>query len=110
MNKNFQKPTTNSDFMRELEGILHNGETLFKNAGKQIWNEYLTARQYLGLQVKPSTADAEHGLTSLEESIIMQARKMSRSSDHFVQQHPWRAVAAGVCIGLVIGALVADRR
>ncbi|MES2832541.1 MAG: hypothetical protein V4695_11170 [Pseudomonadota bacterium] len=96
--------------MRELQSILQNGEALFKNAGQQLWQEYLTARECLGLQMNTPTSNALHGLTSLEESVLMRAREIVRESDNFVKRHPWRVAAAGVCIGLMVGAIIAERR
>jgi len=110
MNQNLRKTVTRHDFASDLRSILQDGETLFKDAGQQIWNEYLAARECLGLRVGTPTSDARHGLTSVEESILTQAREVARHSDDFVRQHPWRAAAAGVCIGLVIGAIVANHR
>ena len=110
MNNNFQKTVTSRDFMRDLQDILQDGESLLKNAGQQVWNEYLAARECLGLRVNTPTSDARHGLTAVEESILMQAKEIARHSDQFVRQNPWRAAAAGVCIGVVIGAIAADRR
>ncbi len=110
MNHNLNKSATSQDFMRELQGILHEGETLFRNAGQQIWNEYLAARECIGLKVDTRANGTRYGLTSIEESVLMQAQKVARQSNEFVKQHPWRAAAAGICIGLVIGAIVSDRR
>lgn len=110
MNYNLQKSVNSHDFMRELQRILQDGETLFKNAGQQLWDEYLSAREMLGLQVNTPTINARHGLSSIEESVLMQAQKIAAESSDFIKQHPWRAAAAGVCLGLVIGAIVAERR
>jgi len=110
MNTHSQKSVTSRDFMHDLQAILRDGENLFKGAGQQLWNEYLAARECLGLSINTPTPAARHGLTSLEESILMQARGLVNGANAFVKQNPWRVAAAGICIGLVIGAVVAERR
>ena len=106
MDENIQKTATSRDFARDLQSMLHEAESLLKNAGQQIRNEYRAAQEHVSTSVNASISDAKQGLTTVEDSVLRRARDAAKTSNDFVQGHPWQTVVAGVCVGFLIGVVV----
>jgi ElaB/YqjD/DUF883 family membrane-anchored ribosome-binding protein len=48
-------------------------------------------------------------LRKLEDSIIAHSREAAETVDVYVRDNPWKAVAAGAALGLLIGTLISRK-
>ena len=106
MDESIQKTSSRSDFMRDLQSMLHEGESLLKNAGKQIRKEYRSARDRVASTVAQPVGEVSQGLSTVQDSLFARTRSAVRDTDRYVQDHPWQAAAAGACIGFVLGIVI----
>lgn len=106
MEESIQKTSTRSDFMRDLQDMLHEGEALLKNAGQQLRKEYRSAREKVAASVAPTTGEVSQVLTTVEDSLFDRTRSAARGTDRYVQDHPWQAAAIGACLGFVVGIVI----
>lgn len=109
MDENIQTTATSRAFARDLQSMLREAEALLKNAGQQIRNEFRTVSDQITSTVSTSLSDAKKGLDTVEENVVTRTRNAARTTDSFVQDHPWQAVMAGVCAGFLIGLVMARR-
>lgn len=106
MDETIQKTSTRSDFMRDLQSMLHEGEAMLKNAGQQLRKEYRSAREKVASGPAPATSEVSQGLSTVEDSVLARTRSAVRNTDRFVQDHPWQAAVAGACLGLIVGIVI----
>ena len=106
MDESIQKTSTRSDFMRDLQSMLHEGEAMLKNAGQQLRKEYRNAREKVTASVAPATSEVSQGLSTVDDSLFTRTRSAARSTDRFVQDHPWQAAVAGACLGFIVGVVI----
>ena len=106
MDESLQKTSTGSDFMRDLQIMLHEGEAMLKNAGQQLRKEYRDAREKVPSSTSPAASEVSHGLSTVEDSLFARTRSAARDTNRFVQEHPWQAAAAGICVGFIAGMVI----
>ena len=109
MEENIQTTATSRAFARELQSMIKEAENLLRNAGQQIRNEYRTVKDQVASTVTTSLADAKQGYSSVEESVLTRTRNAAQSTNRFVQDHPWQALAIGAGAGFIAGMIVARR-
>ena len=63
----------------------------------------------LSERLQQRLADAKHSLLTLQASATEKAKAAGHATDDYVHDHPWRAVAVGAGVGLVIGLLIGRR-
>ncbi|MFN7550464.1 MAG: glycine zipper domain-containing protein, partial [Pseudomonadota bacterium] len=56
----------------------------------------------------PLTA-ARHGLPHAADSLAARGRATAEATDHYVHEQPWRAIAVGATLGLLLGFALARR-
>jgi ElaB/YqjD/DUF883 family membrane-anchored ribosome-binding protein len=109
MEENIQTTATSRAFARELQSMLKEAENLLRNAGQQIRNEYRAVKDQVASTVTTSLADAKQGYSTVEETVLSRTRNAAQSTNRFVLDHPWQAVAMGVCAGFLAGMIVSRR-
>lgn len=109
MDESIQKTSTRSDFMRDLQSMLHEGEAMLKNAGRHLRQEYRSVRERGNSGMAPSAGEISRGLRTADDSLFARTCSAGRSAGHFVQDHPWQAAAVGTCVGVVVGILMARK-
>ncbi len=109
MEESIQTTATSRAFARDLQSMLQEAETLLRNAGQQIRDEYRTVRDQLTTTVSTGLQDAKQTYGTVEDTVLIRTRDAVRSTNHFVHDNPWQAVAAGVAAGFVIGVVVSRK-
>jgi ElaB/YqjD/DUF883 family membrane-anchored ribosome-binding protein len=109
MDENIQTTATSRAFARELQSMLKEAENLLRNAGQQIRNEYRAVKDQVATTLTTSLADAKQGYNTVEESVLTRTRNAAQSTNRFVTDHPWQALALGACAGFMVGMIVARR-
>ena len=52
---------------------------------------------------------AMHKAQETHENALAAGKKMAVSANHYVKENPWRAIATGAGIGLLLGAIIGRR-
>ncbi|WP_028102162.1 DUF883 family protein [Pseudoduganella violaceinigra] len=91
--------------MSDLKQAVQDAETWLRNAATANSDD-------LGM-VKAKFEDAlrtaKRDLLKLEDSVIARGKIAAQATDHYVHDNPWKAVATGAAIGVIVGLLVARR-
>ena len=91
--------------MSDLKQAVQDAETWLRNAASANSED-------LGM-VKAKFEDtlrtAKRDLLKLEDSVIARGKMAAQATDHYVHDHPWKSVAAGAAIGVIVGLLIARR-
>lgn len=86
--------------------MLQEGEALLKNAGQHLRHEYRSVRDRVGSVVSAPAYDRAVSSGAVENSVLTRSRGLVNTTDRFVQERPWSAVAAAVSIGILIGIVI----
>ncbi|MCE3263266.1 MAG: hypothetical protein K0R43_2345 [Pseudoduganella sp.] len=91
--------------MGDLKRAVQDAETWLRNAASANSED-------LGM-VKAKFEDtlrtAKRDLLKLEDSMLARGKIAAQATDHYVHDHPWKAVAAGAAIGVIVGMLISRR-
>lgn len=64
-------------------------------------------------QLRERVADtllkAKDGLLDAQEAVSERARAAAKATDHYVHDHPWKAVGIAAGVGLLLGMLISRR-
>lgn len=89
----------------DLKMVINDAEGLLKNTRQQAGEGYQAARA----RFESTLGSARSSLSSLEENLSGTAREAMKTTDQYVQSHPWQAVGAGAVAGLIVGLLLGRR-
>lgn len=91
--------------MTDLKQAVQEAETWLRNAAAANSDD-------LGM-VKAKFEDtlrtAKRDLLKLEDSMIARGKMAAQATDHYVHDNPWKSVATGAAIGVIVGLLIARR-
>jgi ElaB/YqjD/DUF883 family membrane-anchored ribosome-binding protein len=91
--------------MSDLKQAVQDAETWLRNAATANSED-------LGM-VKAKFEDtlrtAKRDLLKLEDSMLARGKMAAQATDHYVHDNPWKAVAAGAAVGVIVGMLIARR-
>ncbi|MTW12538.1 DUF883 family protein [Pseudoduganella eburnea] len=91
--------------MGDLKQAVQEAETWLRNAAAANSDD-------LGM-VKAKFEDtlrtAKRDLLKLEDSMIARGKMAAQATDHYVHDNPWKSVATGAAIGVIVGLLIARR-
>lgn len=89
----------------DMKTLMEDAQELFREAGTATGQkaEELRAK---GMVLLESAMEKAHEL----QSVAMEKGKVAaKSTDEFVHQHPWQAVAVSAGVGLLVGMLIARK-
>lgn len=97
--------TQKDKLMADLRVVVADAEELLKLTAGDLNESTLGLRERLQQRL----ADAKHSLLTLQASATEKAKAAGHAADDYVHDHPWRAIAAGAGVGLVVGLLIGRR-
>lgn len=96
---------TKDKLIQDFKIVVADAEELLKATASTAGDKVVAARE----RVRDSLHQARVKLAEAEDAIVLKGRQAVRVTDEYVHENPWRAVGAGVAIGLVIGLLIGRR-
>ncbi|MFN3617634.1 MAG: YqjD family protein [Aquabacterium sp.] len=63
----------------------------------------------LRARVTETLSKAKDGLIEAQEVVVDRARAAAKATDHYVHDHPWKAVGIAAGVGLLLGMLISRR-
>jgi ElaB/YqjD/DUF883 family membrane-anchored ribosome-binding protein len=91
--------------MEDLKAVVSDAEALLKATAHQTGEKIAEVRAKAEESLKTAKARiADEGKVVMEK-----AKSAAKSTDEFVQAHPWKAVGVGALLGFVIGLLISRR-
>jgi ElaB/YqjD/DUF883 family membrane-anchored ribosome-binding protein len=93
---------TREKLMADVDVVIKDSEALVK-AMAAAGGEKAAA---LRADLESKLGTARQHLAELERTAVERARAAARDADHYVHEHPWRAVALGAAIAGVVGIVL----
>ena len=91
--------------MTDLRVVVADAEELLKLTAGDLNESTAGLRERLQQRL----SEAKHSLLTLQATATEKAKAAGHATDDYVHDHPWRAVAVGAGVGLVIGLLIGRR-
>ena len=91
--------------MADLKVVVADAEALLKLTADDVTESTAGLRERLQQRL----ADAKHSLLTLQASATEKAKAAGHAADDYVHDHPWKAIAVGAGVGLVVGLLIGRR-
>jgi ElaB/YqjD/DUF883 family membrane-anchored ribosome-binding protein len=97
--------TQKDKLMADLRVVVSDAEELLRLTADDVGEASLGLRDRLKERLQHSRAS----LLDLQASATDRAKEAGRAADDYVHDHPWKSVAVGACVGLVVGMLIGRR-
>ena len=91
--------------MADLRTVVTDAEALLKLTA----NDVSESTAGLRARLQERLAHAKDSMITLQASATEKAKAAGHAADDYVHDNPWRSIAAGAGIGLVIGLLIGRR-
>lgn len=91
--------------MADLRVVVADAEQLLKLTASDVSDSTAGLRERLLERM----TQAKHNLLTLQASATEKAKAAGHAADDYVHDHPWRSVAVGAGVGLVVGLLIGRR-
>jgi ElaB/YqjD/DUF883 family membrane-anchored ribosome-binding protein len=91
--------------MADLKVVVSDAEELLKLTAGEVSESSRGLRE----RMQDRLNDARSNLVALQATATRKAKEAGHVADEYVHENPWRAVAAGAGVGLVVGLLIGRR-
>lgn len=91
--------------MADMRAVVSDAEQLLKMGASDATEATRELRERLGERL----ARTKNRLLDVQEAAIDKAKAVGHATDDFVHENPWRSIAIGTGLGLVIGVLISRR-
>jgi len=91
--------------MADLRVAAADAEALLKLTANDVTESTAGLRERLQDRLN----QAKHNLLTLQASATEKAKAAGHVADDYVHDHPWRSVAVGAGVGLLVGLLIGRR-
>ncbi len=102
MNRTHRTSEARENLANNLKAVIRDAEELLKSSGQQVDEGYQSAKARFGSTLH----SARTGLDTAQESMIARTKDVVQSTDHYVQENPWRAIGVAAVAGILIGLLL----
>lgn len=96
---------TTDDLLEDLRAVMRDGEALLRATEGQVGDKIAEARA----RAEASLGSARERLQEAGGDLEARARSAARSTDVYVRENPWTAVAVAVGIGFLLGSFTRRR-
>jgi ElaB/YqjD/DUF883 family membrane-anchored ribosome-binding protein len=89
----------------DLKVVVSDAEELLAATAQSTGEKVAELRERLTENLR----QARYRLADAEAAIRERTREVAKATDHYVHEHPWKAIGVAAGIGLVIGLLIGRR-
>jgi len=97
--------TQREKLMSDLRTVVADAEQLLKLTADEMGEGAAGLRERL----QERLAQAKHRLWALQDAAADKARAVGYAADDYVHDHPWKSMAIGAGIGVIVGMLISRR-
>jgi len=97
--------TQRDKLMSDLKQVVADAEELLKLTADDV-SESTTS---LRARLQERLAESRHRLLDLQHTATERAKAAGHAADDYVHENPWKAVAIGAGVGLIVGLLTSRR-
>lgn len=96
---------TKEHLMADINVVLADAEDLLRQAAQASSEQAAELRR----RAQAAIASAKDRLVEIEHRVVDGTKHAARATDHWVHEHPWKAVGIAAGIGIIIGLLINRR-
>ncbi len=91
--------------MSDLKVVVADAEELLKLTASDMSESTASLRARL----QDRLTQSKHSLVELQATATDKAKAAGHAADDYVHQHPWKSVAIGAGVGMIVGLLIGRR-
>ncbi len=91
--------------MADLRTVVADAEQLLKLTADEVGDGAAGLRERL----QERLMESRHRLLDLQAAATEKAKAAGHAADDYVHEHPWKSVAIGAGVGMIIGMLIGRR-
>jgi ElaB/YqjD/DUF883 family membrane-anchored ribosome-binding protein len=99
------EPVTKERLMADVNTVLGDAEDLLKQAAQASGEQAAELRR----KASGAIARAKDRLIDAEHKLVDSTKHAAKATDHWVHDHPWKAVGIAAGVGVLIGLLINRR-
>jgi len=103
---NGQTGESRDRLLDDIKMVMREAEELLRSTSPQAGEGYHAARE----RFESTLSSARESLSELEEQVSATAREKLESTDRYVRENPWQAVAVGALAGVALGVILGISR
>ena len=89
----------------DLKTVVADAEDLLAATAQSTGEKVAELRERLGENLRT----ARYRLADAEAALRERTREVARATDHYVHEHPWKAIGVAAGFGLPVGLLIGRR-
>ncbi len=91
--------------MSDLKVVVSDAEELLKLTANDVGE----STAHLRARLQERLTQSKHSLLELQATATEKAKAAGLAADDYVHEHPWKAVAVGAGVGVIVGLLIGRR-
>ena len=95
---------TRDQLMNDLKTVIQDAESWLRNSS--LTGEDLKAAKE---KFERTLSSAKADLLHYQDVVVEKTKEAAKATDEYVHENPWRSVAIGAGIGLLVGVAIARR-
>ena len=96
---------TKERLMADVNTVLVDAEDLLRQAAAASGEQAADLRR----RAQSAIANAKTRLVDVEHKVVDKTKYAAKATDHWVHEHPWKAVGIAVGAGVLVGLLINRR-
>jgi ElaB/YqjD/DUF883 family membrane-anchored ribosome-binding protein len=96
---------TRDQLMNDLKSVISDAETWLRS-GTSLTGEDLKAAKE---KFERTLVGAKDDLMRYQEAMVERTREAAKVTDAYVHENPWRSIAIGASVGLLLGVVISRR-
>lgn len=89
----------------DLKVVVSDAEELLAATAQSTGEKVAELRERL----QENLRNARYRLADAEAAIRERTREVAKATDHYVHEHPWKAIGVAAGVGLLVGLLIGRR-
>jgi len=89
----------------DLKTVVADAEELLAATAQSTGEKMVELRERL----EENLRNVRYRLADAEAALRERTREVARATDHYVHEHPWKAIGVAAGVGLLIGLLIGRR-
>lgn len=91
--------------MADLKIVVSDAEELLKLTASQVGE----GTAHLRARLQERLTQSKHSLVELQANAAEKAKAAGHAADDYVHENPWKSVAIGAGVGMIVGLLIGRR-
>ena len=96
---------TRDQLMNDLKSVISDAETWLRSGTSLTGDDLKAAKE----KFERTLIGAKDDLMRYQEAVVEKTREAAKVTDEYVHENPWRSIAIGASVGLLLGVIISRR-